>query len=169
MTSSPSRAEPPQIAGEKTSLSGYLDFHRATLERKCAGLTADQLRDRPVTPSRLSLLGIMRHLADTERLWIANRYGSLDLPPLYFSAENPDGDFEDLNTADPSAVLATWREACDLSRDIVSAASLDDLGVRADGTSVTLRWIVLRVLEEYARHNGHADLLRESLDGSTGA
>ncbi|GIG62226.1 hypothetical protein Lfu02_65980 [Longispora fulva] len=168
MTTSPSRAEPPQIAGEKTSLSGYLDFHRTTLELKCAGLTADQLRDRCVPPSRLSLLGIMRHLADTERLWVANRYAAMDLPPLFFSADNPDGDFEDLQTHDPSAVLTTWRETCELSRDIVSAAALDDLGARADGTSVTLRWILLRVLEEYARHNGHADLLRERLDGSTG-
>jgi Protein of unknown function (DUF664) len=164
------RIDPPQVADERTTLSAYLDYHRATLEWKCSGLTDDQLRERSVPPSSLSLLGLVRHLTDVERGWFGESFGRGQLPPLYSSdPDNIDGDFDDLDVPDVTQVFATYREVCEESRRIVAGAgSLDDLGVRGNGSDVTLRWIMLHMLEEYARHNGHADLLRERIDGATG-
>jgi hypothetical protein len=158
------------VADERTSLTTSLDFQRATPELKCAGLTDDHLRERAVPPSTLSLLGIVRHLADVERVWFANRFAHLDLAPRFYSEpDNLGGDFDDLYSAEVAEVFAVWRTSCAESREIIAAAgSLEELGVRGDGTPVTLRWILLHLVEEYARHNGHADLLRERLDGTTG-
>lgn len=150
-------------------LVAYLDHQRATLELKCAGITDAQLRERAVHPSGLSLLGLVRHLVDVERSWFANRFGHRDLPLVYFTDEDPNADFANLDEADTAEVFAQWRAACEVSRDVVAAApSLDDQGVRGDATPVSLRWIILHMLVEYARHNGHADLIREAVDGSTG-
>jgi hypothetical protein len=159
------------VADERTSLTTVLDFQRATLELKCAGLTDDQLRARAVPPSTLSLLGIVRHLADVERVWFGNRFAHLGLPTrFYCEPDNLGGDFDDLHSAEVGEVFVVWRATCDESREVVAAAgSLEELGVRGDGSPVTLRWILLHMVEEYARHNGHADLLRERLDGTTGA
>jgi Protein of unknown function (DUF664) len=163
------RVDPPQVADERTTLSGYLDYHRATLEMKCSGLTDDQLRDRSVPPSSLSLLGLVRHLTEVERGWFGESFNRVQMTPLYFSDDNVDGDFDDLAFPDVAQVFATYRATCEESRRIVAgASSLDDLGVRGNGSDVTLRWILLHMLEEYARHNGHADLLRERIDGATG-
>jgi hypothetical protein len=161
-------APPAQVADERTTLGAYLDFHRATLARKCFGLTDEQLRDRPVPPSTLSLLGLVRHLTDVERIWFANRFAERNVPMLYATEDDPEGDFENLDSADVAEVLTAWRAACAMSREIVAGASLDDVGVRGDGSKASLRWIMLRLIAEYARHNGHADLLRERLDGTTG-
>jgi Protein of unknown function (DUF664) len=163
------RVEPPQVGDERAMLPAYLDYHRATLEMKCSGLTDDQLRERSVAASSLSLLGLVRHLTEVERSWFQARFARTDAPPIYFSDDNLDGDFDDLDFPDVAQVFATYREACEQSRRVVArAGSLDDLGVRGDGSEVTLRWILLHMLEEYARHNGHADLLRQSIDGATG-
>jgi hypothetical protein len=163
------RVEPPQVADERATLPAYLDYHRATLEMKCSSLTDDQLRERSVAASSLSLLGLVRHLTEVERSWFQVRFARTEAPPIYFSEDNWDGDFDDLDFPDVAQVFATYRQACAESRRIVAGAgSLDDLGVRGDGSEVTLRWILLHMLEEYARHNGHADLLRESIDGATG-
>jgi hypothetical protein len=164
------RTTPPQIADERETLAAYLDFHRATLEVKVGGLSDEQLRERAVPPSKLSLLGLVRHLTEVERGWFGNCVARRGLRPLYYSEpDNLDGDFDDLDAVPVAEVLAAWRATCNESREIVAAAdSLDDLGARGDGSDVTLRWVVLHMIEEYARHNGHADLLRERIDGSTG-
>ncbi len=163
------RTEPAAVADERTTLVGFLDRHRDTLALKCEGLTDDQLRIRAVPPSGMSLLGLVRHLTEVERAWFGRRVGGRDLPPLYYSdPDNPDGDFDDLDSPDVAAVFAAWRAACADSRDIVAATPLDSTAKRRDGSDVTLRWIVLHMVEEYARHNGHADFLRERIDGATG-
>jgi uncharacterized damage-inducible protein DinB len=158
------------VADERNSLEGFLDYHRQTLAWKCAGLTDDQLRQRGVSPSALSLLGLVRHMTEVERGWFGNTFAHRDLPPLYYSEpDNENGDFDDLDSPGVAEVFAAWQTACAESRKIVAnAGSLDDLTVRGNGSNVTLRWIILHMLEEYARHNGHADLLREQVDGATG-
>jgi hypothetical protein len=164
------RTDPPQVADERETLTAYLDYHRDTLEVKCTGLSDEQLRERPVPPSKLSLLGLVRHLTDVERGWFGNCIARRGLRPLYYSApDNLDGDFDDLDDAPVVEVFAAWRATCNESREIAAAAdSLDDLGARGDGSDVTLRWVMVHMIEEYARHNGHADLLRERIDGATG-
>jgi uncharacterized protein DUF664 len=165
------RTEPRRVSDERTMLEDWLDYHRATLLRKCAGLDADQLRRRSCEPSSLSLLGLVRHLTDVERGWflrgVAGR-SSRDVPPLYYGDDNPEGDFDDVDTADPQAVFETYRQACAQVRAATAGTDLD--ATLGDGHSAcSVRWVYLHMLEEYARHNGHADLLRERIDGATGA
>ncbi|MGN9841406.1 DinB family protein [Nonomuraea sp. H19] len=162
------RETPPQVAGETATLAAYLDFHRATLALKCSGLSDDDLRERAVPPSTLSLLGLVRHLTEVERGWFGNAVGGLGLPPLYFSDANPDGDFDDVDAAAVEESLDMWRRTVEQSREIIAGRSPDDTGTRGDGSAVTVRWVLLHVIEEYARHNGHADLLRQRIDGATG-
>ncbi len=165
----PPRADPPLIADERTMLTGWLDYHRATLAMKCAGLTPGQLRERSAPPSSMSLLGLLRHMAEVERGWFRRTLAGEDAPAIYYSDERPDDDFDALDSAAPDEVLRTWHRECDLARAATdSAASLDVLGRSWRGHDVSLRWILVHMIEEYARHNGHADLLRERIDGSTG-
>ena len=152
-------------------LDGWLNYHRATLEMKCDGLSPGQLRDRAVSPSSLTLLGLVRHMAEVERFWFRNIFSGEDAPTLFCTDEDPDGDFNDLESAEPPQVFSTWREECEHAREIWEEASLDDLGKkkhRRTGEQFSLRWIVTHMIEEYARHNGHADLIREAIDGTTG-
>jgi uncharacterized damage-inducible protein DinB len=166
------RSEPALTAGERDMLNGWLDYHRATLTWKCEGLTDAQLRDRAVLPSGLCLLGLVRHLAENERAWFRNVLLGEDLPLLYCTPEDPDADFNDVDTADVAAVFADFERECASARQAV--ASVPDLGAlskRPDdrtGGQFSLRWILTHMIEEYARHNGHADLLRERIDGATG-
>ena len=165
------RAEPRLQAGEREMLTGWLDYHRATLAWKCEGLTDDQLRERSVPPSGLSLLGLVQHMTENERGWFRRRLLGEDLPPLYYSDEDPDGDFNDTGSADGATVLRTWEQECAAARDAVAGVDLDALsktGDRRTGELFSLRWILTHMIEEYARHNGHADLLRERIDGVTG-
>jgi uncharacterized damage-inducible protein DinB len=166
------RAEPGLQAGEREMLTGWLDYHRATLAWKCEGLTDDQLRERSVPPSGLSLLGLVRHMTENEQGWFRRCLLGEDLPPLYYSDEDPDGDFNNTGTADGATVLRTWERACDAAREAVaSVGDLDAPSKKADGRTgepFSLRWILTHMIEEYARHNGHADLLRERIDGATG-
>ncbi len=174
------RVEPPLEAGEREMLNSWLDFHRATLAWKCDGLTGEQLRQRAVPPSSLSLLGLVRHMAEVERGWLRRTLAGEHAPPIYFSPnDNPDGDFDDVDDADVAADFATWRTECEAARKAEAAAtSLDVTAVeqswawRRSSTEtprrVSLRWILVHMVEEYARHNGHADLLRERIDGATG-
>ena len=165
------RAEPGLQAGERAMLTGWLDYHRATLAWKCEGLTDDQLRERSVPPSGLSLLGLVRHMTENEQGWFRRRLLGEDLPPLYYSDEDPDGDFNDTGSADGATVLRTWERACDAAREAVaSVGDLDAPSKKADGRTgepFSLRWILTHMIEEYARHNGHADLLRERIDSAT--
>jgi hypothetical protein len=165
------RRDPPVQADEREMLLGWLDYHRATLAMKCDGLTAEQLRSQSVEPSSLSLLGLVRHMTEVERSWILRGFEDAAAPPLYYSDDNPDGDFDDVAVADAEADFARWAEACAHTTAVVEGASSLDLVEarvgRPDG-AVSLRWIVIHLIEEYARHNGHADLLRERIDGAVG-
>jgi uncharacterized damage-inducible protein DinB len=151
-------------------LEQWLDYHRSTLLTKCAGLTAEQLKRRAVPPSRLSLLGLVRHMVEVERWWFRVHAKGEDLAFPY----DPDGvglDFEEIDDADAAADLAAFDRECDAARTAVAGRSLDDV-VPSRGhhpeRERDIRWILVHMIEEYARHNGHADLLREAIDGTTG-
>jgi uncharacterized damage-inducible protein DinB len=161
------RTETSTTADERTTLEAMLDYHRATLAMKCEGLSDQQLRTATVPPSELTLLGLVRHLAEVESGWFRNVLGAQDAKPIYFSEEDPDGEFHNLDTADTAEAFATWREQIDRAKEIAAARSLDDTGTRR-GQAYSLRWIYTHMIEEYARHNGHADLIRERIDGHTG-
>jgi uncharacterized damage-inducible protein DinB len=163
------RIDPPLVAQEREMLDAWLDFHRATLAVKCEGLTDDQLRARAVPPSSLSLLGLVRHMGEVERSWFRRVLGGEQAPPRYYSDENPDGDFDDVAGADAAEAFSYWRDECAHARERVAASpSLDVIGTGRRGESYSLRWIMVHMIEEYARHNGHADLLRERIDGTVG-
>ena len=165
----PKRSEPPYITDERSMLDGWLEWHRGTLEKKCRGLDDAQLRERSVPPSSLSLLGLVRHMAEVERAWFQRCIGDTKVELLYCTEEDRDGDFDNVDTADVEADMRTWREECDKSRRIFEdVGSLDDTCKRRNGDEISVRWVITHMVEEYARHNGHADLLRERIDGSTG-
>jgi uncharacterized damage-inducible protein DinB len=153
-------------------LTGWLDYHRATLAWKCEGLTDDQLRERSVPPSGLSLLGLVRHVTEDERGWFRNVLAGEDLPYVYATDEDPDADFHDTDATGVAAVFSAWEQECAAAREAVAACpDLNALGQRQHrrtGERFSLRWIMLHMIEEYARHNGHADMLRERIDGATG-
>nr|WP_184939625.1 DinB family protein [Planomonospora venezuelensis] len=159
----------PLVGDEREVLTAFLDWHRRTFELKCSGVPAERLSEKGVPPSGLSLHGLLRHLAGVERWWFRLQFAGEDLPLLYYSDDDPDQDFESLG-GDVSQALAVWHAECERSREIVAAASsLDQTGVqRSDGRPISLRVILVKLIAEYARHNGHADLLRERIDGSTG-
>jgi uncharacterized damage-inducible protein DinB len=162
------RAEPPLAAQEREMLNSWLEFHRDTLALKCDGLTAGQLRQRAVPPSSLSLLGLVRHMAEGERQWFAMVLGGEQIPYHYYTDDDPEAEFDDLDDADVPEAFETWRSECAAARERVAAApTLDVTGIQ-DGKEFSLRWIMIHMIEEYARHNGHADLLRERIDGTVG-
>ncbi|HEV7626101.1 MAG TPA: DinB family protein [Streptomyces sp.] len=163
------RPAAPLTAGERETLRGFLDFHRATLAMKCEGLSDEELRLRSMPPSTLSLLGLVRHMAEVERTWFRRVINSEDIP-LVWSA---DGDFQvayDASGATRSEAFQAWNSEVELARRIeADAESLDVTGHNARwGEDVSLRLVMLHLIHEYARHNGHADFLREGIDGTTG-
>jgi uncharacterized damage-inducible protein DinB len=163
------RVDPPNKGDERTQLEGWLDYHRRTLLTKCAGLTAEQLRRRGVEPSSLSLLGLVRHMTEVERSWFRRRFAGEALDPLYYSESNPDGDFDDVDDADAASAFEALTSEVEAARAAAAGHSLDETFVHPRlRAEMDLRWIYLHMIEEYARHNGHADLLRERIDGSTG-
>jgi uncharacterized damage-inducible protein DinB len=167
----PERADPPLQADERTTLTAFLDFQRATLALKCDGLTDDQLRERAVPPSSLSLLGILRHMADVEHNWFRPVLGAQEMATIFAPDMDWEAAFRDVDTASVSGAFDIWRAECEHSRVLVAAAAnLEAGGPRGSGGNkpFSLRWVLTHMIEEYARHNGHADLLRERLDGSTG-
>jgi uncharacterized protein DUF664 len=166
---SPRRPDPPPVADERTMLDAYLDFQRETLALKCTDVAGRKHSEQLVPPSGLSLHGLVRHLAGVERWWLHMQFAGDDVEILYYSDDDPNQDFDSLD-GDFDEALAVWRAQVARSREIVAAAaSLDDTGTRfADGTAFSLRWVLLRLIAEYARHAGHADLLRERIDGSVG-
>jgi uncharacterized damage-inducible protein DinB len=170
------RPEPPAAGDEVETLLGFLDYQRATLEWKCAGLDADGLR-ATVGPSSMTLGGMLKHLAWVEEVWCAVwLHGRAPHPPWDTVDWAADADWEWRSAAgdDPEHLRALWAEAVARSRASVAEAladgGLDRLARRrwSDGRAPSLRWIIVHLIEEYARHNGHADLLRESVDGLTG-
>ncbi len=153
------------VAGEREMLDGYLNFHRTTFLKKCAGLTGEELARRCAPPSTISLLGLIRHLAKVERTWFRQRVARQQLAPLY---AGKDVDFDEL---DPACARAEYEQLVDeqrLADAAVVNASLDDTFTH-DGETYALRLVYLHMIGEYARHNGHADMVRERVDGATGA
>lgn len=165
------RREPANNADERTMLEGWLEYHRSTLAWKCEGLTDEQLRTASVPPSELSLMGLVRHMAEVERGWFRSVLLDDDPGPIYFSDAGPDGEFH-LTEADTwQEAHAAWQAEIDIARRNAAGFALDDLSKgrsRHSGEPFSLRWIYTHMIEEYARHNGHADLIRERLDGATG-
>jgi uncharacterized damage-inducible protein DinB len=164
------RIDPPTAGDEKIMLMAFLDFHRATLAWKCEDLNPEQLARRATPPSTLSLLGIVRHLAEVERGWF-DRVSGESRPGIYFTEAEPDLDFD--GAADDPAVakqgFADWQAEIEHSREVSQRTPLEaSFPRRSTGEPVTHRWVLLHMIEEYARHNGHADLLREAIDGATG-
>ena len=162
------RVSEPCTGPERAMLEGWLDWHRQTLLSKCAGLTAEQLKLRAVEPSTLSLLGLLRHMSEVERSWFRIRSAGEQLPALYCSDTNEDGDFDDVAEADAEADHAAYRAEIEAARSAVAGVSLEHEFPGSRRPMISVRWVHLHMIEEYARHNGHADLLRERIDGTTG-
>ena len=159
----------PSTGSETEVLAGYLEWHRATFALKCSGLSAEQLSTRSVPPSSMSLHGLIRHLTLAERWWLRVQFAAEDLPLPYYSDDDPDQDFDNVS-GNPFDAPELWRDECEHSRAIVVASpDLDHTGIRRrEGEPISLRVILIKMIAEYARHNGHADLLRECIDGATG-
>ncbi len=165
------RSAPPRSAPERVMLLAWLDYQRATLEMKCRGLSPSQLRMKAVSPSSLSLLGLVRHMAEVERNWFRRALADEPAPPHYYSEDDPDGDFNHVDDANVEEAFSTWRHECEHARTVVASFSdLDELGRHESHPGrPSERWVLIHLIEEYARHNGHADLLREAIDGVVGA
>jgi uncharacterized damage-inducible protein DinB len=170
------RPEPPLAADETATLLGFLDFQRATLAWKCSGLDAAGL-GATVGPSSMTLGGMLKHLAYVEDSWFSRWLHGHDRQPPWDTVDwkaDPDWDWHSAAEDTPEQLRAMWQDTVDRSRSLVAQA-LDDGGLERlarrawpDGRSPSLRWILVHMIEEYSRHNGHADLLRESVDGLTG-
>jgi hypothetical protein len=160
------RVPPPQQGAERETLTGFLQWQRDTFRLKCAGLDAAQLATRAVEPSALSLLGLIRHLAEAERSWWRRAWTSDPVPGVF-----GEDSFTEVR-ADPDQVAAAWAaweiEAAAGDAFVAAAPDLDVTGYDAVAGTVSLRWVLVHLIEEYARHNGHADLLRERIDGAVG-
>ncbi|WP_330350186.1 DinB family protein [Streptomyces sp. NBC_00582] len=159
----------PLLTGDELPmLESWLDFHRATLELKCAGLDDRQARTAAASPSELTLLGLAQHLTEVERNWFQRVFAGLDVPVVF---EEETG-----YALDPARgldeVLEVWRREVARGRELIAGRSLEETGRIVDGPMtgavVSLRWVLIHLIEEYARHNGHADILREQIDGVTG-
>ena len=167
------REEGPTLGDERATLVEFLRCQRVTLELKCSGLDAADLARRSVAPSTLSLLGLVRHMADVERGWFRRVMAGQDAPPHFSSKTDPDGDFDGA-VPDPEVVAEAWKlwraEVAFTDRFVAEAPDLDVTGKVPDPWrgAMSLRWVLTHMVEEYARHNGHADLLRERIDGRVG-
>jgi hypothetical protein len=165
------RDKPDLVAGERASLEQWLDFHRSTMLVKCAGLTSEQLKARPVAPSTLSLLGLVRHMTDVEHWWFTMHAARSGTHLRYSTDDDPDGEFNQTDSADAVADLETYRQEIQRSRAAVAGLDLDVVVPSRGGHPERrrdIRWIYQHMIEEYARHNGHADIIREQIDGATG-
>jgi uncharacterized damage-inducible protein DinB len=165
------RVDPPPLADERTTLVGFLRWQRATVELKCAGLDAEAMARRALPPSSMSLLGLVRHLALVERGWFRKILAGQEVPRVFPPEDGPDPAFDGA-VADPAVVEQAWRlwreEVAFTDAFIAAAPNLDVTGDEAWRGPMSLRWILVHMIEEYARHNGHIDLLREQLDGAVG-
>jgi uncharacterized damage-inducible protein DinB len=163
------RDKAPYVAGEREMLDGWLDFHRQTLLSKCAGLTEAQLKEAASPPSSLTLLGLVRHMAEVERSWFRRRVDGQDIPFLYAGDDDWDADFNQAGGADAEAEFKVYAREVEAAREAAARHDLDEMFFHViRKTDMSVRWVYTHMVEEYARHNGHADLLRERIDGSTG-
>jgi uncharacterized damage-inducible protein DinB len=164
------RVEPPPTGDERATLTGFLNYQRQTLLLKCAGLSPEQLLERATPPSTLCLLGLVRHLTDVEYGWLQVRFADAEDIELYGPG---DADLA-VTEADPDSVaqaFALFAEQVARDDAVLAGAELDGLSAQAHpvtGQRYSLRWILCHLIEEYARHNGHADLLRQAIDGTVG-
>jgi uncharacterized damage-inducible protein DinB len=163
----PRRPDPPYVNPERALLESWLEFHRTTLLMKCEGLGDAERKAGPVASSSLSLHGLVRHMAEVERGWFRRALLCDTDAPRFWSNGFDDRELIPLDEADWDADLVTWQAECEASRAAAAPLGLDHTGIR-DGEPVSLRWIYVHMIEEYARHNGHADLLRELVDGRVG-
>lgn len=170
------RPEPPTAGNEFETLVGFLDFHRATLAWKCSGLDAGAL-DTTAAASSITLGSLLKHLAFVEDYWFSYILHGNDPHSPWDTADwdaDPDWDWHSATEDSPDDLRTLWNESVARSRELVSAAladgGLDRLASRGrpGGSTHNVRWIMVHMIEEYARHNGHADLIREAIDGSTG-
>ncbi|MBV9283700.1 MAG: DinB family protein [Acidimicrobiia bacterium] len=164
----PRRIEPPYVLSEREMLEAWLEYHRITLLLKCEGLDDAGRKARPIPTSKLSLHGLIRHCAEVERNWFRRTLLKEPKAPfIWLDVKVEDSELVPLDDADWDADLAAWHAECDASRAAAARFDLDHTGVRR-GEDVSLRWIYNHMIEEYARHNGHADIIRELVDGQVG-
>jgi len=164
------RPMPPLKADERATLEGWLDFYRVTLAAKCDGLDEQQLRTASVPPSPLTLLGLVQHMAEVERNWFRRVLVGDEVPALYESkgnGEGHDGGFDLHDDVTFNVAETNWQREIAEARKNCADRGLGQTSPFMGG-EVTLRWIYTHMISEYARHNGHADLIREGIDGSTG-
>jgi len=164
------RPMPPLNSDERATLEAWLDFYRSTLALKCEGLDDEQLRTAAVAPSPLTLLGLVQHMAEVERNWFRRVLVGEHAPPIYDPGADPaghDGGFEVSDQASYRTAKAIWQDEIARARANCAARGLDDTSPYM-GAQVSLRWIYTHMIGEYARHSGHADLIRERVDGATG-
>ena len=164
----PDPVDGPLTGADRPILEGYLNWQRVTLLNICAGLTGEQLARRPIPSSSLSLLGLIRHLAKVERIWFRQRAGGQPVPPMYDPALGKDADFNDAVAAEAEADLARLREEWRQADAAAAGLDFEDTLDAGGGDTFSVRMMYVHLIGEYARHNGHADLLREALDGVTG-
>jgi len=163
------RPEPLSTGDEQPMLTSWLDYQRSTLLWKCEGLAGPDLARCGVPPSALCLQGLVRHMTIVEWWWFDHILRGSSSPEPISTVEDRDADFNDIDPGRAMADIDLFQGQCDVSRAIVAAAGgLDDLSARTERPIVSLRWIMIHMIEEYARHNGHADLLREQIDGAVG-
>lgn len=161
----------PSLGDERATLVEFLRCQRLTLELKCSGLDAADLARRSVEPSTMSLLGLVRHMAEVERGWFRRTMAGQDAPKLFCSDTDRDADFDGA-VPDPEVVAEAWKvwrsEVAFANQFVAEAPDLGIIGTRAQHGAISLRELLVHMVEEYARHNGHADLLRERIDGRLG-
>jgi uncharacterized damage-inducible protein DinB len=163
----PDPVDGPLIGADRPILEAYLGWQRTTLLNICAGLTAEELATRPIASSNLSLLGLVRHLAKVERIWFRQRAAGQPVEGIYDISRGKDTDFNDTDPANAETDFAQWQDECRRADEAVAGMGFDatfDVGDEV----FSLRMTYVHMIGEYARHNGHADLLREAIDGVTG-
>lgn len=160
------RVDEPFVADERAMLEGFLDWHRSSLLLKCFGLTGEQLARQACPPSNLSLLGLVRYATEVERNWFRRRFADQEIERLYYRADSPDAAFDEADPLEAPRDLAMLAVEQEAARLAVADLPLDAIFVSPRWGEMQLRWAYLHMIGEYAQHNGHADLLRERIDGT---
>jgi uncharacterized damage-inducible protein DinB len=163
----PDPVDGPTTGPDRPMLEAYLRWQRATLLNICAGLTAEQLATRAIASSNLSLLGLIRHLAKVERTWFRQRAAHEPVGAMYDAALGKDADFDDLHPEQAEADYQRLVEECQAADAAAAPLDFEQLVEQREGDPISLRMVYVHMIGEYARHNGHADLLREAIDGTT--
>ena len=164
------RVDEPFAGDERNTLDGFLEWYRATLLHKCAGLTGHQLAERAAPPSNLSLVGLLRHMTEVERAWFRRRFAGEAIERVYVSDESPDADFDDATAERAETDYAAFLSELELARAATAAHVVEETFWHPRRQSaMSLRWVYVHMIEEYARHCGHSDLIRERIDGIVGS